>query len=350
MAAGLGLAACGSGDPAPVGSVVRLDFAEAAIGGLEAMNGVAELPDRRVVIPQAGVPSVLLADFTTGALDTIGRSGDGPGEYRYPSMPVVRQGLPGVLDVMQHRLTLWHSDGTPDTTITIADLAYFDIRLDTLGNVYAAQPPRAGFIVSGQEIDSTSPKDSTWIYRMHPPEPGRDTVARLYEVGWAVVKFKNGVTRMRRLYESADQWGVLPDGSIWILRGQQNRVDRLRDGRWTIGQSRTWTPIKTTDRDREYLTGRFFAAEDSIEHPMVETKGPYQGTAVAGPDGEVWARLNEPAGSSASRYELFPAAGPSTQTVQLPPDRQVVTVTAKYVYATHEDDNGFLTLERYPRP
>jgi hypothetical protein len=252
---------------------------------------------------------------------------------------------------MQHRITIWHPDGSLESTISILDIGSFELRMDTLGYLYAEQPSSAGFIVSGQEIDSTSPKDSTWIYRMHPPDAGRDTVARLYDIGWAVVSHHGGVTRLRRLYASPDQWGVLPDGSMWILRGQQNRVDRRSpDGTWTIGEPRAWTPVRTTDADRVYFAGVWIKAEDSVLKPMADTKGPFRDGAVAAPNGEVWAQLNNVAGDSTVRYELFPENGPSTRTVTLPEGRKVITVTAKHVYAVHEDADGFQVIERFRRP
>jgi hypothetical protein len=345
----LALIGCAGHEPHASGNEMQLGPPDATLGELTHFGTIAELPDGRVVIPQYATP-VLLANLDDGTVDTLGRTGDGPGEYRGPSLSVVRHGHPGILDAMQHRITIWNPDGALDSTIPVIDIGSFELRMDTLGHLYAEQPPAAGFIVSGQEIDSTSPKDSTWLYRMHPPDTGRDTVGRLHDIGWEVIHYKRGATRMRRLYASPDQWGVLPDGSLWILRGEQNRVDRRSpDGTWTIGTPREWARIATTDTDREMLTGRFVAPGDTIWEPMAELKGPFQEGAVAGPDGEVWARLNTVAGDSVTRYEVFPATGPSTWTMILPKGRTVVAVTARHVYAVHEDEDGFQVLERFGR-
>jgi hypothetical protein len=252
---------------------------------------------------------------------------------------------------MQHRITIWNPDGALDSTIPVIDIGSFELRMDTLGYLYAEQPSAAGFIVGGQEIDSTSPKDSTWLYRMHPPDTGRDTVGRLHDIGWEVIHYKGGVRRDRQLYASPDQWGVLPDGTLWILRGEQNRVDRRSpDGAWNVGTPRAWTPIPVTDRDRQYYADEWMKAEDSVPKPIAKSKGPFQDGAVAAPDGEVWAQLNTVAGDSVTRYEVFPATGPSTKTVILSKDWTVVAVTARHVYAVHEDADGFQVLERFDRP
>jgi hypothetical protein len=176
-------------------------------------------------------------------------------------------------------------------------------------------------------------------------------VARLHEIGWEAVHFKGGVMRARKLYASPDQWGVLPDGSLWILRGEQNRVDRRSTaGMWSVGTPRTWVPTQTTNRDKVYFDNGWITTEDSVQQPMAEVKGPFQDGAVAAPDGEVWAQLNTVAGDSVTRYEIFPVRGPSTWTVILPKSRTVVAVTARYVYAVHEDEDGFQVLERFDRP
>jgi hypothetical protein len=344
------IAACAAGEPHATGTEIRLGPPDATLSELSSFGTIAELPDGRVVIGQVDIPAVLVANLDNGTVDTLGRGGNGPGEYRFPGLPLVRHGLPGVLDMMQHRITLWNTDGTVNSTTNIIDIGSFILALDTLGYLYAEQPPTAGFIVQGQEIDSTSPKDSTWIYRMHPPDAGRDTVARLHEIGWAVVRYHGGATRTRSLYASPDQWGVLPDGTLWILRGEQNRVDRRSpDGTWSMGTPRPWTPIQTSDADKRYFGDRWIKAEDSIPRPMEGTKGPFQDGAVAAPDGEVWAQLNTVAGDSVERYEIFPAAGPSTRTMILPRGWKVVAVTEKHVYAVHEDADGFRVLERMDR-
>ena len=345
----LGMLGCASREPRATGNEVRLGPPDATLGELSPFGQISELPDGRVVIPQYATP-VLLANLDDGTVDTLGRTGDGPGEYRGPSLSLVRHGHPGILEGMQHRITVWNPDGTLDSTIPIIDVASFELRMDTLGYLYAEQPSSAGFIMVGQEIDSTSPKDSTWIYRMHPPDAGRDTVARLHEIGWEVIHHKGGVMRTRRLYASPDQWGVLPDGTLWILRGEQNRVDRRStDGTWSIGEPRAWTAVQVTDRDRVYIDNGWIKAVDSIQEPMADVKGPFQDGAVAAPDGEVWAQLNTVAGDSVTRYEIFPATGPSTKTVILPKDWKVVAVTAKHVYAVHEDEDGFQVIERMGR-
>ncbi len=343
-------AGCGGADAGPRSTEIALDSADATLGGLEFVSGIAELPDGRVVITQPAVPSVLFADLATGEADTVGSAGDGPGEYRFPGQLTSQGSQVRMFDHGSRRLTTWNADGTLAGSIAIATMPGLTIAFDTLGYMYAEQPTMEGFVVQGQEVDSARSEDSTYIYRLRPNEAPRDTIARLFEIGNEVIRIGNGIARMRRLYQSADLWGVLPDGTLWIARGREHRVDRRSpDGRWTLGTPRPFTPIPTTEADRQKLPPFRGLPGDSVERELPKEKGPYS-DAVAAPDGEVWTQLNQPAGFTRELYALHPVAGAPDRTVSLPRGHRVRAVTSRYVYATHEDEDGFHVLARYRRP
>ena len=343
-------AACSGGDARAGSTEIVLDSAEASLGELDHVSGLAELPDGRVVITQGAVPSVLFADFSSGEIDTIGRSGEGPGEYRFPGIVFMKGGRVSMFDFGPRRLTTWNADGSLDSALSIATMPGFTIAFDTIGYMYAEQPTSEGFVVMGQELDSTRSKDSTYVYRFRPNASERDTIARLYEIGNEIIRIGNGIARMRRLYQSADVWGVTPDGTLWIVRGRENRVDRRApDGTWTIGAPRPFTPIPTTEADRQKLPPFRGIAGDSVDRELPKEKGPYQ-DAVGAPDGEVWTRLNQPTGHTREIYAIHPVSGAPERTVSFPKGYRVRAITDRYVYVTHEDENGFQVLERFGRP
>ena len=350
IAALLILAACGAGEAEPDGAEESLGAPAAELSGLDPVRQLVELRDGRLLAVGGG--TVMLLDLETGLADTIGRSGQGPGEYEWVSHPHVKGGRLWAVDPMQQRLVSWEMDGTPGPLVTFAvTIVASPNAVDTMGHVYYEQPSSTGFVVSGQEIDTTRSKDSTWVYRFAPPGTERDTVARLFEVGWEAVRFSGGVSRMRRDYVSADKWDVLPDGTLWIARGQENRVDRRApDGSWTLGTPRAWTPVATVEADQRYLGSMpgVNRESDSIARPMAETKGPFS-EAVAAPDGEVWTRINQPAGYTQEHYSIFPVSGPSTRTVVLGLGEDVVGISANWVYTVLEDEVGLATLRRYER-
>ena len=321
------------------------------IEGLEPMQNLVELPDGRVGFAQARVPAVIRADFATGKLDTIGRKGSGPGEYESPGRVHVRGGRLGAFDYRLYRFTPWNDDGTVLESSTIPPRATFAMQLDTLGHVYYEQMPAHVFIGGDGGPDPDRSKDSTWIFRTAAEWGSRtDTVARRYEIGQVQIRMGDGAMFLPRLYQAPDVWGVLPDGTLWIARGRENRIDRRApDGTWTTGTPRPFTPIPTTDADRRKVQPfRPFAGSDTVYQPMAAEKGPFS-EAVAAADGEVWTRLHQPHGFTTESYAIFPVTGPSTRSVSLPLGRRVLAIGARHVYAVVEDDDGFWTLERYAR-
>ena len=50
----------------------------------DAIAAVRELPNGKVLVTDLGPKTVLLADFRSGEQATVGRNGQGPGEYQFP--------------------------------------------------------------------------------------------------------------------------------------------------------------------------------------------------------------------------------------------------------------------------
>lgn len=250
IAALLMLAACSGSEAKPTVAEESLGAPVAEMSGLDRVWQPVELPDGRLLAVSGG--ALVLLDLDSRTVDTVGRNGQGPGEYEWVGHPHMKGGRLWAVDPMQQRLVSWEVDGTPGPLMTFAvTIVASPNAADTMGHIYFEQPSTTGFVVSGQEIDTTRSKDSTWVYRFTPPDTKRDTVARLYEVGWEALRLPGGgVARLRQDYVSADRWGVLPDGTLWIARGQENRVDRrTSDGTWVVGSARSWEPVSTVEAD-----------------------------------------------------------------------------------------------------
>lgn len=345
----LAAAACTRGGSTD-GSDVLVSKVTGHLPELERVWSLAELPDGRVAIPQS--QAVLRVDLGAGTADTLGRKGEGPGEYKQPFRVLVLHGGIAMLDGQLSRLTIWNLDGTVRSTAPVPRYASFGGVLDTVGHAFFEQLPANISIGDINEADRA--KDSTAIYRMTLPGPQYDTVAKIYEIGKVTIRFGDGATFRRRLYQTPDVWGVLPDGTLWIARGRENRIDRMTaDGKWTIGTPRAWKPIPVTKADWRKMHSfpglPSSSVLDTMYEPMAESKGPFA-EAVAAADGEVWTRLHQPAGYTRERYAIFPASGASKRTASLPLGRILVAITVRNLYTIHEDNDGFWELERFDRP
>jgi hypothetical protein len=73
----------------------------------------ADAERRRLLVLESQPPGLRVYDLATGRfIRTLGRAGDGPGEYRYPiSLAVNRDGVAAVLS-MAGRVTFWGADNT----------------------------------------------------------------------------------------------------------------------------------------------------------------------------------------------------------------------------------------------
>ena len=80
-----------------------------------------------------------------------------------------------------------------------------------------------------------------------------DTVANLAAPEYGDAKFGEQIQQAAKVFAPNDFFGVLPDGTAWVARGHENRVDwRSPDGRGAAGKARDYTksPVTQADRDR----------------------------------------------------------------------------------------------------
>ena len=101
----IALVACGDADSSDSEAEVALDSVRGSMTGLERPWNIVELPDGRVAFSQTGTPALVVAELGAGSADTLGREGDGPGEYRGPTTVAL---LGGALAVFDYRNV--HSD------------------------------------------------------------------------------------------------------------------------------------------------------------------------------------------------------------------------------------------------
>ena len=86
---------------------------------------------------------------------------------------------------------------------------------------------------------------------------------------------------------------MLPDGSVWVARVYQNRVDWIGpDGKTTRGAQLPDRILEVTRTDRELFVRRFPAElRTTVEQlPFAPVKPPFE-TAFAGPGGTVWLEI-----------------------------------------------------------
>ncbi len=344
------------------------------------IGGARELADGRVLIADGIDNVVLRVDLATQKLDTVGRSGQGPGEYKAPDALFP---LPGqatmVVDLGNARLSIFDGAGKYRESIPIAQgqpgrgafSLIFPRAVDAAGRIYY------------QPLGGGPRADSTVVIRWDRASGRSDTVARV-KLPSMITKESGGPNNrnMRQRptpYPPQDSWAVAPDGRVALVRAPVYRVDWVSAaGVRTVGKPipAVAVPIREAEK-KEYQAdqaanglsvsmenrngqvsmnfsrgrsdGAREEAEDIAATEWPAAKPAATGLVLAAPDGILWIERSGPAGA-ARTYDLIGPDGAVARRVTLPVGRRVVGFGARGVYVRHIDADGINYLERYDQP
>ena len=226
--------------------------------------------------------AVTLADMAAG---TTTRLGAGNGELQHPANVFALGDTLYVPDWGRQRVSLWTSEGRFARAIP-ADPATGGVlpsAVDAGGRFYYELKPRAG-------ADGSGNRDSAAVARKVPAGATLDTIARLSPLDLAQVTGDAGKRFERRVFSGEDEWGVTPDGSIWVARVYANRVEWLApDGKTIRGEALRDRVLEVTRTDREQFINRFPEELRRTAEllPFAPIKPPFV-AAFTAPDGAVW--------------------------------------------------------------
>jgi hypothetical protein len=281
-------------------------------------------------------------DVTVGLVDLDAHEvaplgGAGTKEIRNPSAVFVARDTLYVGDWGLRRVSLWTRDGRLVRTIAAPAStrgALPEARNDR-GRWYLALKPASG-------PDGSGNRDSAVVVAADPALGRLDTVAQLAPLDLAEVTGDAGRRFEARALSGTDHWGVLPDGSVWVARVYQNRVDwRSPDGSWVRGDPLPDRVLEVTQYDRE-LFYRKFPPElraTAEQLPFAAVKPPF----VAGftsPAGTVWMEKSRAPADSSRRYHEVDRAGRLVREIRLPGTGRIVAVGAEEVLVAERVTDG----------
>ncbi len=193
--------------------------------------------------------SPILARTRSGAL-----GGRGAEEIRNPSTLFRAGDTLYVGDWGLRRTTLWTLDGQRDRRHSRHPMSLrgaLPRARDAAGRFYYEISPRPG-------PDGLGNRDSAAVVRATPGSTRADTLARLAPVDLAEIVGDAGRRFERRVFSGSDRWGALADGSVWVARVYENRVDwRDPDGEWHRGEPLPDRVLEVTRYDRELFLRKF---------------------------------------------------------------------------------------------
>ncbi len=292
-----------------------------------------------IIAPQD--KTVSLVDF---AKRTIGPFGGAKGarEYQQP-FHIFRSGdSVAIADWQMRRATIWSPDGQMLGIIPAVDALRGALprARDAEGHWYFELRPQPG-------PDGAGNRDSAFVVRTAADFSQADTVIRLAPLD-VVEMISEGRRRFeRRLLSGQDRWGVLPDGSVWVARVQQNRVDWVgSDRKIHRGPELPDKVYPVTEPDRELFLRRFpqelRASAEQI--PFAAIKPPFE-AAFTTPAGQVWLVKSRAVGDSLRSNQVVGRDGHLTREVRHHGHGRVLAVSQSAVLLAEPFEGGIRLYE-----
>jgi hypothetical protein len=215
---------------------------------------------------------------------------------------------------------------------------------DSAGRYYLELRPQPG-------PDGQGNRDSAVVVRASPALDRADTLARLAPLDIAEVTGDAGRRFERRVFSGTDQWGAGPDGSLWVARVYENRVDwRDSSGKWTRGEPLPDRVLEVTRYDRELFLRRFPAElrTTAEQLPFAAVKPPFE-AGLAGPADEVWLEKSRAPIDSSRRYHVVDRQGQLREEIRVPGRGRIIAVAPGAVLVA-EPARGGARLLRFALP
>jgi hypothetical protein len=326
------------------------------------LSNVVELRDGRVVFADTRAKHFLSADLQTGKVDTIGTRVDSliknaPAEqYRFPGWVAHLGGdTVALVDFSGLRTTLWSESGKSLGVLPIVEVAGSAPVLvyDTVGHGYKIDYQA---VLGGSEPGSPVRPDSVPVLRIALKTGKVDTVANLAAPEYGDAMFGEQMQQAAKVFAPNDFFGVLPDGTAWLARGRENRVDwRSTDGTWTRGKPHDYTKVPVTQADRDRVLAQvrehgkqFGMPQDlSITYPFAATKAPFD-FALGRPNGEVWLQRPRAQEGAPLVYDVFNRKGSWQRSVEFPKGASLAGFGPNAaVYGSIKEADGQRTVGRF---
>jgi hypothetical protein len=342
--AALLLAGCGK--KAPPAPVVTLGPARDTVQtALSDVTTASWLGGSRWAVLAPPDERVALADLGTRTVAPLATGGSAK-ELRSPSTLFRAGDTLYVGDWGLRRTSRWTLDGrfAGATPTTDAVRGVLPRARDREGRYYLELRPRPG-------PDGQGNRDSAAVIRAPAAFERADTVARLAPLDIAEVASEAGRRFERRVFSGVDQWGVLPDGSLWVAWVYDNRVDwRDRSGTWTRGEPLPDRVLEVTRYDRELFVRRFPPELRSTAEqlPFAPVKPPFEG-GFTSQSGEVWLEKSRAPADSSRRYQVVDRHGRLDAEIRVPGPGHIIALGGGVALVAEPSRDG-VRLLRFDLP
>lgn len=357
-------------------------------------GNVRELSDGRLIVADPKDKLLQVIDFKSGGSIPIGREGSGPAEFGLPMRLFTAPADTTLLyDPINARYLVLAGASPVNTFRMEASGASGPGGMRMMGMTVANESDAKGrlyFQASGVSFGPDGrpqPADSAAIVRYDRGTQRTDTLA------WITLP-KNNVSSSGSAGNVSirigaanpltprDAWTVFPDGRLAIVRAADYHVDWVMpDGKKVSSAAIPYSPIRMTRKDIEEEEAlRERARQSSVRMAMTNDNGrmsrsasigpepnapplepldnwpdvkppfrPGAGAVWARPNGELWVRRMEKAGSKGTLYDVIDAKGAVTHRVRVPEGWSVVGMGRGTVYTVKHDEDDLAYVQRHRR-
>ncbi len=334
----------GCGEKAPPAPVVTLVAAHDTVQtALTDVTTGAWLGGARWAVLAPPDERVLVADMAKHAAAPLGAGGK---DLRNPSTLFRAGDTLYVGDWGLRRTSRWTLDGRFAGAIPTTDAVrgVLPHARDAEGRFYLELRPHPGSDGQGNRDSATVVRTPSGFERM-------DTIALLAPLDIAEVASDAGRRFERRVFSGVDQWGALPDGSLWVGRVYENRVDwRNPAGQWTRGDPLPDRVLEVTRYDRELFVRRFPPELRSTAEqlPFAPVKPPFE-AGLTSPAGDAWLEKSRAPVDSSRRYHVVDRRGRLREEIRVPGSGRIIAVGTDAALVAEPSRDG-VRLMRFDLP
>ncbi|MEO8296152.1 MAG: hypothetical protein ABI613_11605 [Gemmatimonadota bacterium] len=343
------------------------------------ITSVRELSNGRVIVTDVMDKSVHLIDLASETSAPIGREGQGPGEYGFPTDLLA---LPGdttlLVDRVNRRFLIILPSGKTGQSIPFPVEAGRDLSdpraVDRDGRIFFQGSLLGGALTPGQPTPDSLP-----IIRWDRRRNSVDTVTYLKVPSMNMNVSGSGSTARVMMFRQQpfgqqDDWSVTPDGRTGVARVADYHIEWFSPTRQrTAGPVNRFERLRVTEADKEAqrkqnaraprmmistrggstrtTAGPPPAMPTGMQEPdYPEFKPPFPTRAVyATPEGMLWVLRSRPATDLIPTFDVFDQRGMVVGKVTLPRDRRLVGFGNGTVYLARTDGDDLQWLEKYRR-
>ncbi len=345
------------------------------------VTSVRELGDGRVVITDEKESRLVIADFPRQTVTAIGRTGQGPGEYRQLARAwALGSDSTLIKEPFNARWLVLHGDKVVATLgpaepqvsafaprgLLSGSSAHGTLLAVTIGRDAAGRPTMIDSLVL-QRLDRRTARIDT-VGRLRSAEAW--SAAAGMEAQPAAERAATGGAPGRRRFslglQVPDQATMFADGWVAIARAKPYRVEWCSpEGRCRPGPELSGQVVRFTDREkRAYLAAAQLRltwppTSDPAEvsgwpaevPPFAMPKSQIDGGALwPMPDGRLLIERTPTADRPSRRYDIVGRDGRVEAQLRLDQTRRVIGFGVRHVYVIDIDDNGLEHLSRLAWP